>query len=270
MIKRKKNQTGKQGMTLIEVVLAIAITGFLLAAATSLVVSVSSIWTDRADRNFFEDHVDGACEFLRSALSSAGVAVTQTSNSTTQTNNTTPTLETPPQEDQQSIRINQTRPSQNESNNPSAGLVSTIETPIQWEKLPGASTFQDPLLAFELNTLPPLLVETQKTPATKTKLYLYFSKDEGLSLLWSSNLQEELKDQRDLKRTQISPLVKKLRYVYWDDRFEQWEEETEPKEGDGDEEYLLPPYLKLIFEHQGVTSERLITIPTPVKSALIF
>jgi Tfp pilus assembly protein PilW len=62
-------------MTLIEVVLALAVAGFLLTAATSFVVSVSSIWSDRTQRHFFEDHVDGVTEFLRSALQTAGSSI---------------------------------------------------------------------------------------------------------------------------------------------------------------------------------------------------
>ena len=62
-------------MSLIEVVLAIAVAGFILTAATSFVVSVSSIWSTRAERHFFEDHVDGVMQFLQSSFDRAGIAI---------------------------------------------------------------------------------------------------------------------------------------------------------------------------------------------------
>lgn len=74
----------------------------------------------------------------------------------------------------------------------------------------------------------------------------------------------------DLRRSEVSPLVSAILYIYWDERFEQWEELDEPKEGEGDEDYLLPRYIKLIFEYEGVTTERLLTIPIPSTSAAIY
>ena len=100
--------------------------------------------------------------------------------------------------------------------------------------------------------------------------FLYFDKDEGLSLLWFTQLQEDSEDLNDLRRTPISDLITKVEYVYWDERFEKWETETEPKEGEGEEQYILPRFLKLTFEYQGETKERTLTIPVPPQSALIF
>ena len=65
---RTKRPHSRSGMTLIEVVLALAVAGFLLAAATSFVVSISNIWAERSLRNFFEDHVDGVTEFINAYL----------------------------------------------------------------------------------------------------------------------------------------------------------------------------------------------------------
>ncbi|MGB0259406.1 MAG: prepilin-type N-terminal cleavage/methylation domain-containing protein, partial [Coraliomargarita sp.] len=41
----------RSGMTLIEVVLAIAVAGFVLASATTFLISVSNIWHERQNRH---------------------------------------------------------------------------------------------------------------------------------------------------------------------------------------------------------------------------
>ena len=63
MIKfRHRKQTG---MSLIEVVIAIAISGFiLLASAASFVVSITDIWSKREQRYAFYEHADGVSQFL--------------------------------------------------------------------------------------------------------------------------------------------------------------------------------------------------------------
>ena len=72
---RIKRTRSRSGMTLIEVVLALAVAGFLLTAATTFVVSISNIWAERSQRNFFEDHVDGVTEFVNVMLRSAGTYI---------------------------------------------------------------------------------------------------------------------------------------------------------------------------------------------------
>ena len=83
-------------------------------------------------------------------------------------------------------------------------------------------------------------------------------------------LQEDSEDLDDLRRTPISNLITKVEYVYWDERFEKWETETEPKEGEGDDQFILPRFLKLTFEYEGVIKERSLTIPVTSRNALIF
>ena len=135
------------------------------------------------------------------------------------------------------------------SQHSSNSLLHTPEAPINWQALPGSGSYEKPLLCLSLNTALPLLVGLERSPKTKVKLFLHHDTTHGLSLLWYSNLQEEVEDIRDLRRTQISPLVKELRYIYWDEDFEKWDEVAEPMDGDGEDEYLLPRYLKLVFEY---------------------
>ncbi|MDQ8193373.1 prepilin-type N-terminal cleavage/methylation domain-containing protein [Coraliomargarita sp. SDUM461004] len=267
--------------TLLEVILAVTIAGALLAAAATLLVSVTDVWMERQDRHFFEDHVDGVAEFLQASFIVAGTEIALSTNSNTpgtanetsepanNENNadtnagTTINVPTP---DNTEVDSNQT---ENEDDSGS-GLISVAEDPIDWSKPPGFADYQDPLLHFKLMETPPLLIQTQNAPTVGIEAFLHFEHDEGLSLLWYTPLQEDSEDISDLNRTPISDLITKVEYIYWDENFEKWETETEAKEGDGDEQFILPRFLKLTFEYRGETKVRTLTIPVPSRSVLLF
>jgi len=262
-------------MTLLEVILAIAVTGFLLAAAATFVVSISSIWMNREDRNFFEDHVDGVAEFLQGCFSQAGVSVTL-EKSTGSDDSQSPQEEsgdtgTPP-EVEGSITGpdgDGSKPKETDSSRVSAGLVRSDPAPIAFKSPPGFADYKDPLLHFRLSKKPPLLIGQDRMPAQFIDAYIYFDPSEGLSLIWYSNLQEEVKDTRDLRRTLVSPWVTAIHYIYWDEQFERWEEEDEPMKGD-DDGFLLPRFLKIVFTYEDESKERLLTIPVPSISLPLF
>ncbi len=266
-------------MTLIEIVLAIAVAGFVLYASTAYVVSISNIWADREERHFFEDHVDGVTEFLKAAFLHAGYELALGENGETgaegnnpeepEQNNPKPKS---PQLEKPEIKTQKESNQQEASDDRSGGrsLISKSESPIAWKKPPGAAGYEDPMLHFSLAEIPPLLVGLDDVPATKVELFLHFDEKEGLGLLWHSNLQEEIEDTEDLQRTQLSGLVTGLLYLYWDETFEKWEEEEKPREGEGNEDFLLPRFLKLVFTHNEVTKTRLLPLPVPMDSALLF
>ena len=268
----------RRGMSLLEVILAISVAGFVLASAVSFLVSISTIWSERAERNFFEDHVDGVTEFLSASFSNAGVEIALSSedSNTSTTGSGDPNATDPNQVPEVTVSINdgqgsiRTGESNTNSTTPTGGLVRSAEEPITWARPPGFADYKDPLLNFNLTTPPAVLVGIDDAPLVGIDLFLYFEADEGLSLLWYSTLQEDQEDINDLRRTSLSPLVTDIRYIYWDERFEKWEDEDEPKEGDGQDEYILPRFIKLIFEYKGETKERTITIPVPSKSAILF
>lgn len=275
----------RAAFTLLEVILAVTIAGALLAAAATLVVSVADVWMERQDRHFFEDHVDGVAEFLQASFSAAGTSIAIESSSSSDSSNESDTSEpstaTSEADDNIEMQVSadistnedQERSGNNASDNSeseSSALISVAEDPIDWAKPPGFADYQDPLLHFTLKDTPPLLVQTENAPVVSVEAYLYFKQDEGLSLLWYTPLQEDSEDIGDLKRTPISDLINKIEYVYWDESFERWETETEALEGDGDDEFTLPRFLKLTFEYEGETKERTITIPVPSRSVVLF
>ncbi len=260
------------GFTLLEVMLALAITGFVLAAAASLLVSVSNIWTNRQDRHFFQEHVDGVTEFLRASLSEAGTSVRREESTAPEPGASAPTPNPDLVDGEVSISIHRAVPrgrAPNQAKPSSTGLVQVIDDPIVWKQPPGFASYREPLLSFSLSRQPPLLVNLENAPALGVEAFLYFTQQEGLSLLWFSSLQESAEDEQDLRRTMLSPFVRAIQYVYWDERFERWEVEDQPREEPADT-YLLPRFLKLMFEHEGITEERLIAIPVVSRNALLF
>lgn len=265
----------RSGFTLLELLLAMAIAGFVLASAATLVVSVSNIWSDRQDSYFFEEHVDGVTEFLQASFYRAGLSVklgdpsTETIPETAEQGDPNQNGDTKPNITVKvGLEGDSARDNEYENSNGSA-LVHVAANPIRWAKPPGFASYRDPLLNLTLNQQAPLLVNLQNAPTLGVEVFLHFEQNEGLSLLWYSQLQEEAEDEGDLRRTILSPYAQRVDYVYWDERFERWEDEDEPLEGD-DDELRLPRYLKLVFEYEGVTTERTIALPVVSRSAILF
>ena len=272
------NTRGIAAFTLLEVILAVTIAGALLAGAATLMVSVTNAWLERQDRHFFEDHVDGVTEFLQASFSIAGTEIAlgdEDGSGGSTMSETGNEIETDGSQVTVDISGNNNLESGNSmegntESTTSSGLMRVSEDPIDWSQPPGFADYQEPLLHFKLRDTPPLLVQTENAPIIGVEAFLHFEDDEGLSLLWYTPLQEDSEDLDDLRRTPLSDLVIKVEYIYWDKRFEKWESETEPKEGEGDDQFILPRFLKLTFEFEAVTKERTLTIPVTSRNALIF
>ena len=262
--------------TLMEIILAVSIAGALLAAAATLVVSVSELWIERQDRHFFDDHVDGVTEFIQASFAHSGTEIT-VSAPEEQSVNSSNSVGTGGNTPNTNITETEIIPSNNgvqsgniTSEHGGVGLIKTAEQPIVWSKPPGYPEYEDPLLHFSLKDTSPLLIKADDAPVIGVKAFFYFKKDEGLSLLWYTPLQEDSEDLNDLRRTQISDLITQIEYIYWDDRFEKWENQTDPKESEAGDEFILPRFAKLTFEYEGEKKERILTIPVPSQSTLIF
>ena len=60
------------GFSLVEVLLALAVGGVVLMAASSLLVTISQAWANRpATRDAFDAHVNGVAHFLTAMLEEA-------------------------------------------------------------------------------------------------------------------------------------------------------------------------------------------------------
>tara|TARA_B100001769_G_scaffold41792_1_gene29006 strand:- start:106 stop:813 length:708 start_codon:yes stop_codon:yes gene_type:complete len=227
----------EKGMSLIEVIMAIAIGAFILAAAASFIVSISDIWAKRAQRYAFYEHADGVTQFLKTTYNSAQ-------------------------------KIENT---QNNANNPDAfnpNLTASSDSRVIW-KTP-MDLNEEPLLYCELNKTTPILTQGDGLPAIGNSIYLHHE-DGVLSLLHSKIIQESLESKADLKRTRLSPFVKIVEFVYWDKDSESWVSEIEAMESpDNNQLLLVPNFLKLIFEYNDATIQRIVPIPLPSKNLLLY
>ena len=271
-----QKRTRECGFTLVEVLLATSITGFVLASATTMIVSISETWANRQSSHFFGDHVDGVVEFLQGRLSEAGTKITL--GGTDQGRRSNENSSQDEEDDSPVVRVVVNGPEDaipaiqvpaNHKNQAKASLIQTPDQPVGWAKPPGFGAAKGPLLNFRLREVPPLMVHPKTAPTLAVNVFLYFKPDEGLNLLWYPLFQEETEDERDLLRTQISEYVTSLSYIYWDKRFERWEEDTEPRQDD-DDKFIQPRYLKLQFEHEGVIAERTVSVPVTSRMALLF
>ena len=263
-----------RAFTLIEIILAVSIAGALLAAAASLVVSVSELWVERQDRHFFDDHVDGVTEFIQASLINSGTTITVKASDEQAANNSSSSGINTDTSNPNITEVGIISPNKNTGDNKSqfegASLIKTAEKPITWSKPPGYADYEDPLLHYSLKDSSPLFIKDDDAPIIGIEAFLYFEKNKGLSILWYTPLQEDSEDLNDLRRTQISDLITKIEYIYWDDRFEKWEIEIKPQESETNGELILPRFAKLTFEYEGESKERILTIPVPSHSVLIF
>ena len=216
-------------MSLIEVIIAIAIGAFVLSAAASFVVSITEIWSKRDARYAFYEHADGVTQFLTTSFFAAQTI--EYANETQAPNTQMP------------------------------NLTESANARIIWNTPIDSNASDEPMLYFELKKETPLLSTADGLPPIEKSLFLHFD-DEGLSILHSSLIQEEVESENDLNQTRISSYVKKIEYINWDAELENWEiqEEPIPYPEDSDR-YQVPDFLKLHFQYKDIETARIIPLP---------
>jgi prepilin-type N-terminal cleavage/methylation domain-containing protein len=269
----KNRQRNLQGMSLIEVVIAIAISGFILASAASFVVSITDIWSKREQRYAFFEHADGVTQFLKTNFLSAQIIPNEEN---TFQNNTNTQSSSPSQSIQQnssgiSIQTN-TQTNNNTGNQEQTTFPNQqSDTNIFWQNPEFNKSSDDPLLSLQIRENTPLLTNPEGILPLENTLYLYFDPDEGLSLVHSSSLNEAVESEDDYQRTMLSPYVKEMKYIYWDSESETWESLDEPMTmPEGDYIYLIPNFIQLSFEYNETQIKRIIPIPKHSKHLILY
>lgn len=260
----------KHAFTLLEVVLAVAIAGMVMTAATALLVAAGNAWLLRDERALLETHASGVATFLTTRANNPRPRVqVDPDTSGNQTARTNPAGgnrnvdSNPPRAANNSptIRVNTGAGNASQATRPNTQTPTSedSETGIRWQALPGASPADDPKLVLQLATGHPLLVS--QLPAEREIVgFLQWQADEGLFLLWSSPLQEEAPRRADeLNRTLISPWVSQLEYLYLDPDTERWERTTSTPL-DRQNTPIQPRFLRLVFSHKGTETERIIPL----------
>jgi len=157
----------------------------------------------------------------------------------------------------------------------SFSITSKAGDPLVNLKRPtGFSSTDDPLVHFFLKEAPPLFYSPHG-PAVRVHIFIFPEEDEGLSLLWFSELNEveknkeggiELVEENDLQKTLISPFFKEMYYCYYGseddgkDDIKEWEISDQLLDSDKNGQFRLPTQIKLVFRWDEEELEKTITI----------
>lgn len=229
----------RAGFTLVEMLLAMIVSGLILAFCIFQVVALAGVWMNSDDNDYFRQHADGVTLFLNNAFHNAeeGAAAAAPADAAVGSEPSAP------------------EGGAGEALIPDAG---PRQEPVRWERPPKYSEFDPPLLTFHLKEAPPILTNGGLRYPGLT-CFLHFSRNEGLHVLWHSRL-ELVEEMEDLRSTLLSLWLTRLEYAYYDREENRWETTEEPKEDDN-RRFLLPDALKLTFTHEDETITTAVYIP---------
>ena len=259
MLKNQYQNKGTYGMTLIEVVIALAIAAFILTSAVSFVVSITDIWSKREQRYAFYEHADGVSQFLKTSFRRSEII----ENSENLTNGETEAIS----------QLSASSKSETQSVNSSLNKrnLEDERALIKWAIPKFSDISSNPLLRFQLRGITPILANEEGILPSENTLYLYFEEEEGLSILHHSLFQEQFASEDDYKRTLLSPFVQSIEYIYWDFENETWNIEESPiGEVNSSDTYKIPHYLKLNFLYDEQSIERIVPIPQRSKHLILY
>ncbi|MDP0501631.1 MAG: prepilin-type N-terminal cleavage/methylation domain-containing protein [Verrucomicrobiota bacterium JB022] len=219
-----KRSLHRRGFTLVEMLVVIVLAGGLLTVMSFHIFTISQTWLNRNQGLFLPNHADGVAFYLRETLAAADAFADED-------------------------RLGEP---EGVEELPSEALQFAL--PPHWNGSPNR-----PLLAiYQYQTGPLLQVDERTSPEAQS--YLYFDDQQRqLSLIWFGMLQPEVRYERDLRTTLLSPYVRNVEYVYYEEDIDEWEVEDEPREEDG--EFPLPRYLKLTFTLGEQITERYVPLP---------
>ena len=226
-MKMRRKASARAAFTLVEVLISISLSLMVIAAATSLVVSLSLLWTQAQSQPWYNEHVDGLERFMRSSFTSSEVPIIET-------------------EDKES-------PTQGQSQK------KDTRAKVSFKKLPGEVGLSDVYLSFFITGKTPLLHAEDQTKQPLLTAYLDFRQNDGLYLIWHGD-PEPGKEEPDMYNLRLSPHVTKVQYAYFDEEFKSWDSTDEPKEEEN--EYPTPEFIELTIQAAG-QPERVLTFLLP-------
>jgi prepilin-type N-terminal cleavage/methylation domain-containing protein len=216
--------SGSKGFTLVEVLLALAISGLLLTAATSLLITLSRAWAERpATRDAFDAHVDGVARFFVSVMDKATMA---------------------PGSENAKSPIFLDRPVD----------FSDAEDPL-------ISFFvreAPPVLVWSHGLAPRVHCYIYFEDGDGLSLLWYSDLQE---MEKGESGKPELESEDDLFKTPISSFCEEIEYCYYDKEEEKWDNEDRLQEDNENEQHNLPDFIRLVFRMNSQDLERIVTIP---------
>ena len=228
-------KTKKRGFSLVEVLLALAVGGLVLLAASSLLMTISTAWANRpATRDAFDAHIDGVYRFLTALIEDVSLPMDAKSG------DQLISLDTPKGYD--------------DSDDPLISFFVREAPPLLFSPF-------GPIVNASIYFYP-------EAEDSRLSLLWYSSLQE---LERNEQGVVELAEEDELRKTLISPFLGEVFFGYYgeesdgnsnnEDDFKEWEwteklKESETKEG----EYRLPDQMKLVFEWEDENLEKTITI----------
>ncbi len=245
----------RRGFTMVELLVATALTALVLIGLNTLVFSMTELWgTDNSKRNF-DLHVRGLTTYLQDEFRTAAFSTPVT---------TTASATGAQQVGQQAgTTAGTTAPGgQNGSSGPfawqtpaSSGGFGASGTPVLTFTLPAGSR----LLNWPAGSSSTGEAAARLLPDVVCAFQV--REGEGLVLLWHSEYETTYLTDPP-RETLISPLVTALQYDYYDSNSRQWSTQAEPQT-DNSGNNLLPGRIRLTFAHENLTTEMAIIIPAP-------
>ena len=221
---------GNRGFSMVEVLLALAIGGLVLTAATSLLITISRAWAERpATRDAFDAHVNGVANFLSAVVEEAKL----------------PTLSRAGDH-----AVDLQRPvGYSDSEDPLIHFFLREGPPLLvWPK--GAASRVHCYFYFDESEGLSLLWYSELQELEKN--------DEG---------RMEPEDEDELFKTLISPFCTEIFYCYYgeegdnSDDLKEWEIVSDLDENIQTGKYRVPDFIKLVFTWPDEDLERTISLP---------
>lgn len=231
----------KNGFSLVEVLLALAIGGLILTAATSLLVTISQAWANRpATRDAFDAHVNGVANFLTAMLEEA--TLTDGLNS-----------------QKKAITLDRA-PGFSESDDPLVRFYLREAPPLFFWPEPGS-------VASRVH------VFLQVDDRDGLRL-LWYSDLQDLEK--NEKGIREPEDDDELFCTVVSPFCTEVFYCYYgdeddtEDDLKRWEVVDELEEDIDSGDFRLPAFAKLVFKWDEENLERVVSlaIDRPIPSGI--
>ena len=217
------------GFSLVEVLLALAVGGLVLMAASALLVTISQSWANRpATRDAFDAHVNGIAHFLTAVLEEATI-VNEGSRSSEIMELSRPVGFSETDDPLIKFYLREAPPFFYWPH----GLASRVHVYFQFEEGEGL-------------------------------YFLWYSDLQELEKSDSGELQ--LEDEEQLFRTQISPYFDEVYYCYYgkeddtQDDEKSWHIEPELEENIDSGEFRIPDFVKIVFRWREEGLERIITL----------
>ncbi len=253
----------RSAFTLVEILLAIALSTLVLLAAAVFVFSAFNLLTQTENDPGLEHHKLGVVGYLEFAFSQAPAPP---SNTTAGGNTTGPgfaggTGGLGGNSTSGGNSSSTTGPALSFGNSLTGSISAGNQTNrVGWGFPPGVISIDNPYLTFRVDDDDPLLVWDggPRPPATA---WLYFKEGEGLSLIWQTD-QQKLIDPNALQRTMLSPLVTKLEFVYYDATSTQWTSSDTPQKDPTTGAQLLPNFIRLTFRINNKDETMTVNLPS--------